>query len=96
VSVFERKLAAILPILTLQNIIFPGSSGKWVGAFVVSDDREKSFGAPEAQISPQATQIWASAQAIFLSKPLQKPDLLSLPTHYPEEPFSLVCSMSIV
>jgi len=30
-----------------------GSSGKCVGTIGVSDDREKSFGAPEAQISPQ-------------------------------------------
>jgi hypothetical protein len=30
-----------------------GSSGKCVGGFGVSDDREKSFGAPESQISPQ-------------------------------------------
>jgi len=34
-----------------------GSSEKWVGAFGVSDDREKSFGAPEAQISPRLPQI---------------------------------------
>ncbi len=32
---------------------FFGTSGKWVGAFGVSDGREKSFGAPEAQISLQ-------------------------------------------
>ena len=37
--------------------------------FVVgSDDREKSFGAPEAQITPLAALIWPSAQTIFLSK----------------------------
>ena len=32
-----------------------------------ADDREKSPGAPDAQISHPMPQIWASAQTIFLS-----------------------------
>ena len=47
----------------------------------VPDDREKSFGAPEAQISPLAAQIGASAQTIFLSNQLQSPKLFVPCTH---------------
>ena len=36
---------------------------------LVSTVREKSFGAPEAEISPLTTQIQTSAQMIFLYKP---------------------------
>jgi len=45
------------------------------------DGREKSFGAPEAQISPLAAQIGASAQTIFLSNQLQSPKLFVPCTH---------------
>ena len=48
-----------------------GSCGKWAGALGVSDDREKSFGAPDVQITPLAALIWPSAQMIFLSKLLK-------------------------
>ena len=35
--------------------------------FCDPEDREKSFGAPRAEISPPVPQISASAQTIFLS-----------------------------
>ena len=58
-----------------------GSSEQCAGAHGVPDDREKPFGAPEAQISPPATQIWASAQTIFLSIQPPGPDVFAPPTH---------------
>jgi len=60
---------------------FLGPSGKWVGAFGVSDDREKSFGAPDVQITPLAALIWPSAQTIFLSTQPQGPDMFNAPNH---------------
>ncbi len=33
----------------------------------VSHDREKSFGAPEIQITPLVALIWSSAQTIFVT-----------------------------
>ena len=47
----ELTINATQEILRRKSIF--GSSGKCVGTIGVSDDREKSFGAPEAQISPQ-------------------------------------------
>ena len=72
-----------------DNLPTSGTSWKCVGAFGLSEHREKSFGAPEARIpkgqvfppgnpNPQGT--------IFLSKPLQGTDLSGSPTHYPDEP----------
>jgi len=43
-----------------------GSLWKWAGAYDVSHDRDKSFGAPDVQITPLAALIWPSAQTIFL------------------------------
>jgi hypothetical protein len=48
-------------------------------------DREKSFGAPDVQITPLAALIWPSAQMIFLSIQSQGSDLFGAPTHEPDE-----------
>jgi hypothetical protein len=48
-------------------------------------DREKSFGAPEVQITPLVALIWPSAQTIFLSGQPQSPDLPGVPFHLMDE-----------
>jgi len=45
------------------------------------NDREKSFGAPDVQITPLTALIRPSAQTIFLSAQPQGPDLFGAPTH---------------
>jgi hypothetical protein len=50
-----------------------GPSGKWAGAFDVSDERETSFGCPRCLNYSQAGLIWPSAQTIFLSAHFRAP-----------------------
>ena len=45
------------------------------------NDREKSFGAPDVQITPLTALIRPSAQTIFLSTQPQGPGLFGVPTH---------------
>ena len=54
--------------------LFIDSSGKCVGTIGVSDDREKSFGAPEAQISPQQPKFEPLPKRFF--SPSHSKDLI--------------------
>ena len=51
------------------------------GSICDPNDREKSFGAPDVQITPLTALIWPYAQTIFLSIQPQGADLFVAPNH---------------
>ena len=72
---FIRKLILLQYGYPLKGLMYIfGSSGKCVGTIGVSDDREKSFGAPEAQISPQQPKFEPLPKRFF--SPSHSKDLI--------------------